>query len=397
MRVTLLALLLVGCSCGSGVEAGASDEPVSAPESEGRQLVRHFECARCHSIPGEAPVEEGHDCVGCHRSIASGSFDAPAAALSDWQAHVLPLTHNPSLSGVGARLRRAWIEQYLLHPRDVRPALVPTMPRLSISPAQAAAIARFLAPGEPDPIEGRADARVDPFDVGRGRRVYRERGCVRCHAFSGAAVPSPMASAAVEVRLAPDLRFARERVRPDVIEAWILDPRSVDPEALMPATPMPREDAAALVAFVMHTPLTEDAPAPVPARLPVLERPVTWPEVEERVFRRVCWHCHSDPDFGLGDGGPGNEGGFGFEGRGVDLSSYEGTLSGSLDPAGHRQSIFRTDTEGTPHLIELLVARQHEEAGQELPGLRGMPLGMPALSPEDIRLVETWIAQGRPM
>ena len=54
-------------------------------------------------------------------------------------------------------------------------------------------------------------------------------------------------------------------------------------------------------------------------------------EVEARVFRRVCWHCHSDPDFARGDGGPGNHGGFGFDARGIDLSSYEGVLSGARD------------------------------------------------------------------
>jgi hypothetical protein len=27
----------------------------------------------------------------------------------------------------------------------------------------------------------------------------------------------------------------------------------------------------------------------------------------------------------------------------------------------------------------------------------GMPLGLPALSPEEIQLVDSWIAQGRPL
>jgi hypothetical protein len=28
--------------------------------------------------------------------------------------------------------------------------------------------------------------------------------------------------------------------------------------------------------------------------------------------------------------------------------------------------------------------------------VRGMPLGLPAVGPEEIQLVESWIAQGRP-
>jgi hypothetical protein len=42
------------------------------------------------------------------------------------------------------------------------------------------------------------------------------------------------------------------------------------------------------------------------------------------------------------------------------------------------------------------MARYGEEAGTPNPNVRGMPLGLPPLPLEDIQLVETWIAQGRP-
>jgi hypothetical protein len=48
-----------------------------------------------------------------------------------------------------------------------------------------------------------------------------------------------------------------------------------------------------------------------------------------------------------------------------------------------------------PRIVEALVARHREvENPTEHGGVRGMPLGMPPLSFEDIRLVESWIAQG---
>jgi hypothetical protein len=37
-----------------------------------------------------------------------------------------------------------------------------------------------------------------------------------------------------------------------------------------------------------------------------------------------------------------------------------------------------------------------EERGQRHALVRGMPLGLPALTPEQVQLVESWIAQGRP-
>ncbi len=393
MRSALLAMLLLG-GC---AEAGEHREPpgLDPIPDPGLALVQRYECVRCHTMADGVPQADEHaDCVGCHRSIDEGTFDAPADALSDWRAHVAPLTHTPSLRAIGARLRRSWIENFLLHPVDLRPGLVPSMPRLELSPGDAAAIARFLAPADSDPVSTSSS----PSAVRRGRALYRGRACARCHAFTGSGEPPPTAANdTLAARLAPDLRFARARMRPDALVAWLQDPRRVDPDAMMPATELSREEARALAAFLVHTPLTSAAASSVPPRLPLLERAVSWSEVEARVFRRVCWHCHSDPDFALGDGGPGNHGGFGFAPRGVDLSSYEGVLAGGVDARGRARSVFRRGPDGTPRLVETLLARQREEAGEELEGIRGMPLGMPALSPEDIQLVETWIAQGRAM
>ena len=94
-------------------------------------------------------------------------------------------------------------------------------------------------------------------------------------------------------------------------------------------------------------------------------------------------------------------GGFGFEGRRLSFGDYRGIMSGSVGPDGRRRSVFKKiemseDDPGTPRLVAHLLARQIEESGREVEGIRGMPLGLPALSPEDIQLIETWIAQGRP-
>ena len=43
-----------------------------------------------------------------------------------------------------------------------------------------------------------------------------------------------------------------------------------------------------------------------------------------------------------------------------------------------------------------IEARHAEEAGRPDPAVRGMPLGLPPIPLEDIQLVESWIAQGRP-
>jgi hypothetical protein len=241
-----------------------------------------------------------------------------------------------------------------------------------------------------------------------------------CHRFTGAAwpgagepaspAPPPAAASPPQpgagdrpppadppaVALAPDLRHARDRFRPDALLRWLVDPRSLKPDALMPAVPLTDPEARDLAAYVMTTPLAPPPDPPVPPRLPLLDRRVTYDEVSRRVLRRTCWHCHSEPDYALGDGGPGNTGGFGFPPRGLNLASYEGISSGRLDDTGARESVFAPMPDGTPRLLATLLARRDEEQGRPRDDLRGMPLGLPALPPEDIQLVETWIAEGRP-
>lgn len=170
----------------------------------------------------------------------------------------------------------------------------------------------------------------------------------------------------------------------------------------MPTALLTAEQARAIADYVVNEPLAPIAPKEVPSRLPVAADEVSFATVQERVFRRVCWHCHSDPSLARGDGGPGHTGGFGFPARGVNLAEHRYVLGGYRADDGHRRSLFEevvlpaeAGSEAVPRLIAVLVARWYEEAGRPLPGLRGMPLGLPALTPEDVQLVETWIAQGR--
>lgn len=129
-----------------------------------------------------------------------------------------------------------------------------------------------------------------------------------------------------------------------------------------------------------------------PRRLPVLTRPVSYAEVEAAVFHKVCWHCHSDPAGNNGDGGPGNTGGLGYDGVGLDLGTRSGILRGKQTPDGHRQSII----DGPEPVLLTVLWRRHQELAGTFSPRPGMPLGFPPLSPEQIQLVESWIAQGTP-
>jgi len=383
----------------------------------GAELIVKLECARCHDgvdkaspvalpanfaadmAPADATKPDNKHCYHCHAAILDDRYKAPkAATTARWKKNVEALRDVPTLTGASKRFRRDWVERFLLNPHDLRPRLAPTMPRLAISAADARDLAAFLVPDEPakQPVSApSAEA------LREGRELFEKKGCGSCHVVSGAApfkgaAPAKQGERGITqaVRLAPDLRHARDRMTLDTAVRWIKNPKGIKSDALMPETPLSDDEAHKLAGFVLGETLAPEEPRSMPARLPALTRKVSYEEIKARVFNKICWHCHSDADYAIGDGGPGNTGGFGFVPRGLNLAAYDGILSGSLDDQGERRSIFEPMADGTPRLVAALVARWTEESGKEDPAIRGMPMGLPALSPEEVQLIDTWIAQG---
>ncbi|MEQ8719753.1 MAG: c-type cytochrome [Sandaracinaceae bacterium] len=394
----LLCLLLVAC------DGAAPTPPVPTTSVEpeppapigdaarGRALLVRFECSRCHAGAGP-PAAAERDCVGCHRDVRAGRVEAPPEILAGWRASLHSLPDAPDLAGA-SRLDAAWIAEYLQRPVDLRPHLEATMPRLPLDARDARDVASALAPPRAPSATG--------GDPARGREAVAARPCGQCHTLGGEPLPTRGAAGvggeafARARRLAPDLAFAAARM-PATLVDWLVDPASLHPRTEMPPTDLSAAEARDVAAYLRAS--TEiDVRRPLPPRLPLLSREVTWEEVDAALFHDTCWHCHSDPGYAIGDGGPGNTGGLNFEGRGLDLASYEALRSGALFE-GRRRSVFREVTlpggETLPLVVASLRARQLEEAGLPSGDVLGMPLGLPSVSPEAIQLLETWIAQGR--
>lgn len=402
MRLPVLITLAGLLSCGPGpkehVRLDRPSEPAADPSqvARGRALIAEHQCARCHDGDDLSPPPRERHCVHCHQSILAGDFPAPPDTLREWQGHITHLTEVPELRGLD-RLRRSFVADFLKSPHDLRPRLATTMPRLHLDAADAAAISAALVPSAEVAPEGPAG------DPGRGRLALEERGCMTCHLFTGVSAlavrplaqpidPDLLTRASAQ---APDLRFTRDRLRPAALLAWLDDPAAVKPGTLMPRIPLRADQVRDLAAYLLQTPIDPPSPPVLLVSPPPLAREVSFAEVDARIFRSTCWHCHSDPDFASGDGGPGNTGGLGFAGRGLDLSSHAGISSGSRGPDGKRRSIFAPLPDGTPRIVAHLLARHAEVAGAPDPELRGMPLGLTPVPLDDIQLLTTWISQGR--
>ncbi len=363
--------------------------------SEGADLLARFECNRCHAGTGlpEPPLEK--QCVGCHRQIMAGEMDGAPEQLAVWKGNLKSLPIAPDLAHIGHKLTRTWVSEFLRKPHKVRPGLPASMPRLSINESEAATLASALVP------QLAKDQSFSQAAVGRGATLFNELNCNACHAHgSTPARPRQYAEGTTPdgdaLALAPDLALTRHRFQSGMLVTWLRNPQGVDPETLMPNFHLTESQATSIAAFLWFSSEQPPALAPIAARLPVLEREVGWEEVFSSVFKTVCWHCHASADFAMGDGGAGNTGGFGYPAKGFDVSSYESIRSGAFGPDGRRRSVFANDETGVPLLLSVLLARRDEERGHQREERIGMPLGFPAMTAEQIQLVESWIAQGRP-
>lgn len=377
--------------------------------NEGRDAIAALGCAQCHAIPGFDPRV---GCAGCHRSLAHRI--RVGIRRIGGASHFVRV---PDLSRVTLRLRRDWLERYVQDPYDARPHLEESMPRLPVSADQARAIVAYLsrmAPAAPGVTHRRPATSIDPARVDRGRRVFAAAGCPSCHVFGNVdfgvgATERMYRGMRAQALLAPNLRFVRERMDPATVLQWILDPRSIDPSTTMPRPELTIADAVALRDFLL---LGEAGAAvaalrsPVLAELTTLPRPVGFATVR-RIFARSCIHCHAHAT------AVGTSASLGFAPMALDLSTWEGARAGAFRPwSGGRRSVLVPTDGGPPPLLARLL-RRHDEARRDLvpvfgdhllPGLRaraddapvGMPLGLPPLPIDDLRLIATWIAQGAP-
>lgn len=344
-------------------------------------------CNLCHDVPGVGHATRQDSCSQCHiwiRGVAANPAKRARAMeiFPLWERYertVASYTQVPSLAAARARLEPDWVARWLVDPHDVRPAMSEGMPRFALDDDQRAAIAAWMAAGQVDV------PRTPPPSTERiaaGRAAYEQRGCPSCHTFGAwtATADNPMA---------PDLAVARDRMSPDRIAAWIQDPQKISAAATMPNMGVTPEEALAIRDFLLLSAPGGAVPDPIRPTPQPVDRAVSWAEVEERVFGKICVHCHMNPEMNQGRAGPGNAGGFGWDATGIELQTYEGVVAVAdriPDALLRRREEARRD----------VIAPGQKPAENIRPVRPGMPLGLPPLPDEDIALVLGWIAQGTP-
>ena len=229
-RKNLLAYLLKGDNFGGfDVEVAPDDQPsFEKPDADlvrrGAEVIQRNRCVICHDIPGipetlaekttwpeprndfELLVRDAR-CLTCHAIRGNGG------------------TFAPELTTVGSRLRRDWLEQFLMAPDIIRPMLK-QMPKLQLTQAEARVAADYAKKHLTDPSidsDFLSKNPSTPEDVERGKQLYDAKGCAACHQIgdSGGAI-------------GPTLTHVADRLEPGYIYQYVKNPQRFNARVVEP-------------------------------------------------------------------------------------------------------------------------------------------------------------------
>src|SRR3990167_7147342 len=191
--------------------------------------------AAAYRAPGRfGTLTRQYRCLSCHQVEGAGGDISTA-----------PLTAE------GSKVKREWMEEYLLLPTTIRPILAERMIPLWMPREEAAFLADFMKnvylddaiPGEIFP-DGVPAQRAE-----RGRRLFFERyGCQACHQAEG-----------VGGYYGPPLDDAPKKLESGWIAWWLKGPQRWRADVRCPNYGLDETDATDLAAFLAALPVTAAA------------------------------------------------------------------------------------------------------------------------------------------
>ena len=206
-----------------------SDEETVAIRTFLRAMVPHGPPHSAHKALDEkyARIEQGrrmiekYNCTGCH-------------VVENWGGNLLARYEDinngpPSLNGEGEKIQPDWFFSFLQNVTPLRPWLKVRMPSFQMPAKDAATLVDYFAALDDklQPYVHFDAKKVSPETIAAAEDIFHKADCLSCHGE----FPPP---AGKEAPTAPNLLFAKSRLRPDWIFRWIVNPSEIRPGTKMP-------------------------------------------------------------------------------------------------------------------------------------------------------------------
>ncbi|MCY4485929.1 MAG: c-type cytochrome [Deltaproteobacteria bacterium] len=177
-------------------------------------------------LAGRRKVQE-YNCIGCHEIDGMGGYVRKYYEQN-------PTLAPPPLNGEGEKVQANWLFGFLQNPEDpIRPWLKVRMPTFGFDGPHADTFVNYFAGlSEVEiPYVHVDEAQVPAGYLEAGQTLFSDDyfECGSCHVQGDKTPEGPVED------WAPDLNLARQRLNPDWIEKWILDPQTLQPGTKMPS------------------------------------------------------------------------------------------------------------------------------------------------------------------
>ena len=196
-----------------------------------------------HDIQEGWWIVKKYNCMGCHQFIPGQKTILMGMQRYQDAQEQLP----PKLLTEGARVDPEWLRRFLSNPalndkdsnrNGVRPYLQVRMPTFSFSDNELRKLVRFFQALSQQPIpyipEQVPTLTAKESDMARSLFSSTAAPCLKCHATGD--------SQHDKIATAPNFLLAKERLKPDWVERWILDPQAISPGTSMPSGLFKREN-----------------------------------------------------------------------------------------------------------------------------------------------------------
>ena len=192
--------------------------------------VKYIEasCGQCHHTPltGTPKLNQGREllarygCVNCHTVKYPDGTKVVATDVP------------PSLDHVADKTSREWIYAWLKDPAAYSAST--TMPNFELTDVESRDISAFLIAnstpqaGDTATLDTVSAKSAKPVDPAEAASLYGQIYCASCHAIQNAA------GNLVGGNIGPELTHIGNKAKPEWILGWLKDPRTYDPQTLMP-------------------------------------------------------------------------------------------------------------------------------------------------------------------